>query len=125
MTDVYTLANIISQRVKPGHWFRVSRGVLKSCGWNFMLYEHPAEHVMENIVGAAYEFTYFEHYESGDTIFERRKEPLPAGNLRTYVSPDRRHLYNRRPDRLWEYRGFEETPAEEALRKSRQRLPVF
>ena len=49
----------------------------------------PAERVMENVVGSAYEFAFHEDPETGHTIFRRLAKPLTGGR-RSYTSPDRR-----------------------------------
>ena len=49
----------------------------------------PAERVMENVVGSAYEFAFHEDPETGHTIFRRLPKRL-TGKRRTYTSPDRR-----------------------------------
>lgn len=61
----------------------------------------PAERAMENILGSAYEFRFWENRHDGTITFERLKEPLRDG-LRTYVSPDRRRHFQQRPDGFYE-----------------------
>lgn len=51
----------------------------------------PPDRVLENIVGSSYEFRYFCDYQ-GSATFERLDGQLKNG-YRSYVSPDRRHLY--------------------------------
>ncbi len=55
-----------------------------------------ADWILEQIIGSAYEFMARYDDKSGDVIFDRLAEPLAAedGSL-TYVSPDRRHFYDR------------------------------
>ena len=49
----------------------------------------PPDQVLENIVGAAYEFSYFIHPIKRIVTFSRLKKPIQDGQ-RTYVSPDLR-----------------------------------
>jgi hypothetical protein len=57
--------------------------------------------VMEAIIGSSYAIRPRENPLTGDVVFERLATPLPP-RLRTYVSPDRRHLFRQRDDGLWE-----------------------
>ena len=57
-------------------------------------YEHkggvftPADQILENIVGSAYEFYYWYNSYTQRFIFERLKKP---SDTPVYISPDRRH----------------------------------
>lgn len=64
----------------------------------------PADWVLENIVGSAYEFRYYEHFPTRHVVFERLPKPLD-GTLYSYVSPDRRDFFRQRPDGLYERNG--------------------
>lgn len=55
----------------------------------------PADWILENIVGSAWEFIDRVEDKSGDVIFDRLENQLPDDGSRTYVSPDRRYLYDR------------------------------
>src|SRR5687768_2560380 len=85
-----TIAATVS-RLKPGMRILIDRAILNDAvyplpGWT------PAEWVMEQILGAAYEFRHWVDPQSGNVFFERLEAPLKDGR-RTYVSPDRRHLF--------------------------------
>lgn len=63
-------------------------------------YEHnggrftPADVILEKIVGSAYEWGYYYNSSSRRYIFSRLATSLKVEDeARTYVSPDRRHLY--------------------------------
>lgn len=60
-----------------------------------------ADWVLEGIVGSSYEFLYYENFRNRNTVFERLPQPL-ENDLVSYISPDRRHLFTQRPDRLFE-----------------------
>lgn len=53
----------------------------------------PPDRVLENIIGSSYEFRYEQSGYKSDVTFERLSTPLTNGH-RSYVSPDRRNLYN-------------------------------
>lgn len=59
-----------------------------------------ADRILENIVGSAYEFRYYEDYPSCGTVFERLMKPREDGLL-SYVSPDRRDFYDKQPNGLY------------------------
>jgi hypothetical protein len=59
-----------------------------------------ADWIMENIVGSAYEFSYWYNYRNRTTTFERLPKPL-EGDEQTYVSPDRRHWFDVGADGLY------------------------
>src|SRR5258708_2779873 len=100
--DRRELARLIAE-LKPGQQTRISRFLMRDIEPIASLYDQwsSADSIMENIVGSAYEFRYWEDLMSGDTVFERLRKPLDD-NLRTYVSPDRRHLFTKRPDGFYE-----------------------
>jgi hypothetical protein len=97
----------ISARVKLLSWgerLEVSMSVLKdvACDPGFS----PADMIMESIAGSAYTFAYYEKPESGNVVFHRLDSdvaPLQDG-LRSYVSPDRRHLFAQLPNGLWKFK---------------------
>lgn len=80
----------------PGHEAQFSRELLYfPAPPGFM----PADWILEGIVGASYEFSHRRDEVTGNTIFRRRVKPFsPSQGLRTYVSPDRRHLVTQRFD---------------------------
>ena len=54
--------------------------------------------VLESVVGSAYEWSYEISQVSPSVTFHRRATPLPEDSLcKTYVAPDRRHLYDYDP----------------------------
>lgn len=64
------------------------------------------DRVLEKIVGAAYEYGYFEEHPAKAeprVVFFRLSRPLPGdGDLRSYVSPDRRDYFEQDPFiKLW------------------------
>lgn len=67
----------------------------------------PPDRVLENIVGSSFEFRYHCDYCKGDVTFERLDGKLTNG-YRSYVSPDRRHLYTDLVG-LWAPKTREET----------------
>lgn len=78
------------KRLKPGQAIQYSRYELidKVPGFHHNdAYFSPANRVLENIMGSAYEY-YYEEKLDGDIVFYRLKKPLKNG--RTYTSPDRR-----------------------------------
>lgn len=89
-------------RIKPGeclnistrelHYIEVPRGFT------------PADWILENIVSSAYELVATDDDYNRCIRFRRLESPLPVDSeLKTYVSPDRRHLYQRQPDGLYRY----------------------
>lgn len=92
--------------IKPGQWYTVNCSELARIAPAMQLAGPfgptwtPAERIMENIVGSAYEFRFWEDHATGNITFERLKQPLRYG-LRSYVSPDRSHFYTRQPDGLY------------------------
>ena len=92
-----TLGFILKQvtALRPGQRVSVSASLLRDIeplhhnGYSWT----PPDRVLENITGASYEFRYTrELQQRGDVTFERLDWPLRHGD-RSYVSPDRRHLY--------------------------------
>ena len=76
-------AKLVSQvsRLKPGQAIEVSRLVLCDIGsarltGMFWPSWSPADRIMENIVGSSYEFVVRENPMTGNTLFERLREPL-------------------------------------------------
>jgi len=89
--------------IEPGQWFTVERHTLESIapampltGLDGPMWS-PAERIMENIVGSAYKFRFWEDREKGTVTFEHLKQPLRNG-LRSYVSPDRINRFTKTPD---------------------------
>ena len=89
------------ERLEPGKWIVVSWALddLPEIQHNGAMFT-PADRVLENIVGSAYEFSYWQDPENGSVVFHRRSEPV-KGALRTYVSPDRRDFYDVQVDGLY------------------------
>lgn len=90
------------RRLRPGERIGISRSLLDDIGrmehngarWN------PADRVLENIVGSSYEFRYDINPASLEVMFERLAMPLTNG-CKSYVSPDRRHLYHESLNGIW------------------------
>lgn len=77
--------------LEPGYAMTVSVDIMANYvqpppGWT------SADWVLEQIVGSAYEFGYHVNPSTRRVTFRREKKPLEDGR-RTYVSPDRRHLF--------------------------------
>lgn len=95
------LALDLQNRVKPGEQLEISYHNFKRIndspkpGWS------PQEWVLEYIVGSAYAWRVFINYERDSVIFKRLQEPLTNGQ-KTYVSPDRRHLFQKLPNGFYE-----------------------
>ncbi|AHF94594.1 hypothetical protein OPIT5_29375 [Opitutaceae bacterium TAV5] len=89
--------------IEPGQWFTVDRHELERIAPAMSLLGSlgptwsPAERIMENIVGSAYNFRFWEDPATARITFEHLKHPLRDG-LRSYVSPDRAGLFTRTPD---------------------------
>lgn len=86
--------------IKPGQWFTIDKDRLQLLappmhltGPLGPLWE-SAELVMENIIGSATTFRYWENPEGTQVTFEHLKQPLTDGR-RTYVSPDRRDRFTK------------------------------
>ena len=77
-------------RLKPGDALTISRHILDCC--SSMPGFSIVDCIMESIVGSAYSFVPIVDYRTRSVTFQRLAQPLADG-LRTYVSPDRRHLY--------------------------------
>lgn len=98
------LARIIRREVKPGQWYAVERECMpKSTIPGFS----DGDCVMENILGGAYEFSCDYDPIGGRYLFKRRQTPLPHDGSRTYVSPDRRHLFDLIGPDLWKAKAGE------------------
>lgn len=94
---VYQIAKMVGD-IRPGQSFEISRMEMNdvACLPGF----RPPDMVMENIVGSAYEFSYYQKH-NGNVVFYRRLK-LTEGEFRTYVSPDRRDRFKQLPNGLWE-----------------------
>lgn len=79
-------------RLKPGHAITISHDAMREVSG----FEHnggaftPADRILENVVGSAYEFLYTEHPFTRDVTFFRLAAPVEYGQA--YVSPDRREF---------------------------------
>ena len=89
--------------IEPGQLFTVECHTLESIAPAMPLTGpdgpmwSPPERIMENIVGSAYTFRFWEDREKGTITFEHLKQPLRDG-LRSYVSPDRLEYFTKMPD---------------------------
>ena len=95
------LLQILAEQVRalqPGQQINIDRGVMRDLEprgfFAALRNENAADRILENIVGSSYEFWYEENPMTGNTTFGRLKTPLDDGR-RSYVSPDRRHHYQR------------------------------
>jgi len=99
--NIFEMAMWIRQ-LKPGEQCKVDRLELRQIAppINIGATWEPPDRVMENIIGSAYEFQYWEDRKNGTVYFRRLREPLTDGR-RSYVSPDRRDYFVMGPDGLW------------------------
>lgn len=105
MDNFMQIVNVVA-RLQPGQRIAYDRynfgdievdSFHKNSGpsWN------AADRIMENIIGSAFTHRYFVDW-NGTVTFERIEKPLPPDSeLRTYVSPDRRDLFEQQPDGFW------------------------
>lgn len=90
--------------MKPGEQLDVSENAVQSPLYPFdnFLGMSPWDRVLENVIGSGYEYSYERIPERHIVRFKRLDKPLTNGR-RTYVSPDRRHLYRQLPfTGIWE-----------------------
>lgn len=73
----------IVRSLKPGQQVLVTRYMLSHV-------ESGPDAILDQVVGSAFEFNYVESFDG--VIFRRLTSPLADGR-RSYVPPDRRHLY--------------------------------
>ena len=91
------------QRLKPGESINYSRDVLSLLPERYYkFYTFTAiEQIMGNVVGSSYN-TIVRDYPMNDyVIFTRLAYKLPEG-VQTFVDPDRRDYYIKRPDGFYE-----------------------
>lgn len=90
-------------RLKPGESITLSKHLLRdmSDAMSPMAYDvlaflnqptSPVDQIMEQVVGSSYSIEYHVDLPTGNVTFKRLDYELPDGE-RTYVSPDRRHMY--------------------------------
>lgn len=90
------------RRLKPGEQLRVTYSVLRDCEpptWLAHIVGTAADQILSGIIGSAYELWYQEDPLDRVFTFGRLDRPLEDGR-RTYVAPDRRHLYQQ-TGRFW------------------------
>ncbi len=78
--------------IPPGESLEVDRqelGEIPCLEHNGALFT-PPDRILENIVGSAYEFSYWEDPVKRTVTFRRLATPVPIDAELTYVSPDRR-----------------------------------
>lgn len=73
---------------------------IPSYSHNFTTFR-PIDQIMGNIVGSSESIVFWENLEKRTVTFARLTEILRSG-LRTYVDPDRREYFTKRPDGYWE-----------------------
>lgn len=88
------LTKILKDRLKPGQQIQVDRRELQNSIFHDLSGFTIADRALEDIVGSSYEYGYYEDPVSGNFVFYRLNEPL-TDDTRTYVSPDRRHLFEK------------------------------
>lgn len=107
ITGAHQRAVSLVSKLEPGQWITFPREAMDDIGSMPMLglmgpNWNPMERVLEGIVGSAWGFSYFEDIRTGNITFTRAKT---KPKLRTYVSPDRKHLFNRLPSGHYEAIG--------------------
>lgn len=99
------VARDLQEMCKPGHEIRVSRHIMQDLAGgmfaDFMGIFPAADRILGHIIGSSYEYGYRVDPESRDTIFYRLEKPLEDGR-RSFVSPDRMHLFTSRSDGTYE-----------------------
>lgn len=107
-TKRYIVETISS--LKPGYQVTIARAMIQesrdACPFNFLPplgYTTPLDDIMEQVVGSSYDIEVKTCPIAGDVSFHRLAEPLPR-DYRTYVSSDRRHLYEQVRGNLWRYK---------------------
>lgn len=105
MTDpIYWITGHI-ERLKPGEHVVISGNLIRDI--RLMPWcDDPADQIMGNVVGSAYEVMYWRdlmNWKREDVTFRRLIQPV-SGEWRTWVYPDRRHLYEQVEGGLWKLR---------------------
>ena len=93
----------MSKITKRGQWYyisdmqmtRIENHPLMNEGWT------KADCILGHIAGSAYDWSYHVNPTTKGTMFMLRTKPTTDG-LRTWVSPDRKDLFRKRPDGLYE-----------------------
>ena len=100
--NVRKLAHHIQLHLKPGDSIEVTPDIFSDISAPYPF--NGADWILENIVGSAYSYSYRIDPVSRNIVFSRRLNPL-TDNRRTYVSADRRHLFELSPDGTYKYKG--------------------
>lgn len=89
-------------RLKPGQEIIVSRQLLRdlepanefaaAVELLARVPSDPIDKIMGSVIGSSYNIVHSIDPKTRNVIFKRLENPLPD-NLRTWVDPDRRHLY--------------------------------
>ncbi len=105
------IVKVVSE-LKPGESIVVSRHVMRelqntselanALSSFLMLATDPIDMVMEQIVGSSYSIESWIDQRTGNVHFKRIDYELPDG-YRTYVSPDRRDMYQQE-GKWWKYK---------------------
>ena len=89
--------------MKPGEWLTIDLDSVDGNGrvapWREGHWT-PCDLILEGIVGSGYEWSWERDLFKSSITFRRRERPTEEG-LRTYVSPDRTHHYQRLPSGLY------------------------
>ncbi len=102
MIDLKLISDVI-RKLKPGESILVDEKMLRNYNseYNGVIFKGE-DWVLEDIIGSGYEYQYFqEHHWKRGITFHRLKEPIREEEIRSYVSPDRRHLFEQLPNGLW------------------------
>jgi hypothetical protein len=87
-TKRYVVARVSA--LEPGHGITFAEEIMQEIvplpGYS------AAETVMENVIGSAYEWRFFESPVDRSVSFDRLSSPLTGGN-RSYVGPDKRQFF--------------------------------
>lgn len=94
------LTNLVKS-LKPGQSIDIDANILseiRSYGYSGGTF-HPADQILEGILGSAYEFRYWENEMNRSVTFHRLAAPLNSElGVRSYVSPDRRDRCQKLPN---------------------------
>lgn len=91
------------ENIKPGESLEITMSVIRELppyhmpGWSVI------DGLMEGVMGSSWDMTVHFNPRTHSYFFHRLTKPLDTDSKRrTYVSPDRRHLFKKIGDNLWE-----------------------
>ena len=105
MITTRQVAQHLQGMCEPGQSVIVTRHIMQEMSGciisDFMGEFSAADRILGHIIGSSYEWSYRVDPASGNTIFSRMEKPLEDGR-RTFVDPDRRHLFTKLADGTYE-----------------------